>query len=92
VTCEHKNTSCINSRARADHRYRRYECKDCGERYSTIEVIIKNANKGVGTSRTALDIMIDELGVSDRMLGRDIDKKLRAAKAIINALDLGESK
>ena len=40
--CDHKGRKCINSRAREEFRYRRYECPKCNSRYSTIEIIIED--------------------------------------------------
>lgn len=50
-----KRLSCINTRERQDHRYRRYEC-DCGERVSTVELVVelKNSVDALDSLRTKM--------------------------------------
>jgi hypothetical protein len=59
--CTHPNAKCMDSRRRAEFRWRRYHCPDCGERWTTAEVRI-NA-KGPGSN--AIEILRSELGVSE---------------------------
>jgi transcriptional regulator NrdR family protein len=39
--CEKDNKKCIDSRDKGNYRRRRYECLECGDRWSTAEVQIK---------------------------------------------------
>ena len=39
VECGHKNSKVTDSRPAKGYIRRRRECKDCGERYSTVEII-----------------------------------------------------
>ena len=36
--CSHEHSDCIDSRPRDGYRYRRYLCRDCGIRFTTIEI------------------------------------------------------
>jgi transcriptional regulator NrdR family protein len=38
---------CLDSRSREEYTYRRYECKKCGQRFSTLEQIADDMCSGV---------------------------------------------
>ena len=40
LDCKHPKSVVTDSRHRQGYKYRRRECKICGERYNTIEVIV----------------------------------------------------
>jgi len=64
--CCGERMKCINSRAHAEHRSRRYECVVCGERMSTREVVVKQSvrdlAKSTGISYSTLRHRIYQLG------------------------------
>ena len=41
-SCEHINTSCKDSRRTGEGWWRRRECLDCGDRFTTMEVALGN--------------------------------------------------
>jgi transcriptional regulator NrdR family protein len=47
MSCTHDNSKCTDTRAMPGYRKRRYKCLDCGERYSTIEVVVATPEAGI---------------------------------------------
>ena len=63
--CEHLRTQCLDSRPYREYRRRRYECLDCGERFSTIEVRMDNLRRG-GGYQDAMDLLRNDFGMTVR--------------------------
>lgn len=62
MICEHPHADCVDTKRRAGgYRYRRYRCRDCGERFSTVELRID----AEGPGRRAVDIYRRSLPLSD---------------------------
>jgi transcriptional regulator NrdR family protein len=64
MPCKHTATKCIDSRARRAggdaYRTRRYQCLDCGLRFSTVEVPVELTPKVPG-----IKSLRAELGLTD---------------------------
>lgn len=39
--CNHRNAVVINTRPFSKYRYRRYKCRTCGKRWSTVEIPVE---------------------------------------------------
>ena len=58
--CDHKKKDCINSRESIGGRVRRYKCRKCGHRWSTMEVILDEIRHG----QTAYDSLRGQLCIT----------------------------
>jgi len=65
LKCNHKKAKCVDSRVNINGiRHRRYQCINCGVRYSTIELRVPEGSK----KTTEEKFVCDFLGISYRQL------------------------
>jgi len=73
--CGHRSVKTIDTRVLADgNRRRRYRCKECGDRWSTIELQTEYA---VGKPGTGLDSLRAQWGLSEDQMNA-IDELVRS--------------
>lgn len=72
-SCAHKNRKNIDSRPVVGGRRRRYECLDCKERFSTMEILIDNVKRGhknkmINQLQKQLGLSIDQINAVNELI------------------------
>lgn len=86
MTCQCINLECIDSRPMDNlvfHRKRRQRCKDCGELYTTVEIVITSDIMGKGAIDYELLIMREIL---ERRFKNKLPQIIRHTKDLQQAI------
>ena len=66
MECKHMNSKCLDSRPYYEYRRRRYECLDCGKRYSTVEIPMGERLPHGGMYTDAASVVRERFGLTGR--------------------------
>ena len=72
--CDHRRSRCVDTRKKHGERVRRHKCIDCGHRWSTVELEVKNpTNAKSSTEQVRDEIFNEELATRYNLTGKELD-------------------